>query len=360
MTRKTVGYVRLEWTCPYCQGRNPGPAKFCMGCGKGQPEDIEFHQPVQEELITDAEEIAQAKAGPDIHCPYCEARNPGPAKFCGNCGGDLSEGAVRKAGMVIGAHRDEVAEPVPCPACGTLNPATAVRCNQCGSNLTVTKEKAKPKATPKERKRSKASTFIIVGLVAVACIVAGVFIALSLIKKDLTGQVATVHWERSIGISALSPVTHEDWLDEIPADAPLGACEEKLHHTQADPAPGAIEVCGTPYTVDTGSGYGEVVQDCEYEVYFDWCEYTVQEWVEVDRVELEGSDLDPQWPGLNLAGDQREGTRTEAYSVVFATDEGDYTYTADDAADFLRFSMGSEWLLEVNALGSLVSVQSAD
>ena len=77
MTKKSLGYVELEWTCPNCETRNPGPHKFCNGCGAPQPEDVEFEQPIEEKLITDAEQIARAQAGPDLHCPYCEARNPG-------------------------------------------------------------------------------------------------------------------------------------------------------------------------------------------------------------------------------------------------------------------------------------------
>ena len=33
MTRKTVGYVELEWTCDHCGTENPGPRKFCNNCG---------------------------------------------------------------------------------------------------------------------------------------------------------------------------------------------------------------------------------------------------------------------------------------------------------------------------------------
>jgi hypothetical protein len=54
MTRKTVGYVQLEWACPRCETRNPGPQKFCNGCGGPQPPDVKFEQPAQEKLLTDA------------------------------------------------------------------------------------------------------------------------------------------------------------------------------------------------------------------------------------------------------------------------------------------------------------------
>ena len=109
MTKKTLGYVHLEWACPNCQRKNPGPQKFCNGCGAPQPEDVEFIQAAEEKLITDEAEIARAKAGPDVHCPYCGARNPGDAEFCGGCGGNLAEAAARESGRVVGSHRDKPA-----------------------------------------------------------------------------------------------------------------------------------------------------------------------------------------------------------------------------------------------------------
>ena len=157
MVKKSIGYVHLEWTCQYCETRNPGTAKFCMACGKEQTEDVEFHQAADEKLITDAEEIARAKAGPDIHCPYCEARNPATAKFCGACGGDIAEGTRRKKGRVVGAHRKEAAAPVTCPACGTANPASARKCLSCGANLAAPGAAPEKKAAPAKPRKAPLS-----------------------------------------------------------------------------------------------------------------------------------------------------------------------------------------------------------
>ena len=132
MTKKSLGYVELEWTCENCGTRNPGPSGFCNACGAPQPEDVEFEQPLDQKLITDEEKLARAKAGPDKHCPYCNARNAGDAKFCGACGGDLSDAAVRESGRVVGAHHDEPIPDVNCPACGTANPGSNKVCSNCG------------------------------------------------------------------------------------------------------------------------------------------------------------------------------------------------------------------------------------
>jgi hypothetical protein len=181
-------------------------------------------------------------------------------------------------------------------------------------------------------------------------------------SKEINGVVRDVSWERRIGIEALQPVSRKDWRDEIPSDAQRGTCQKKLYETtQSEPdiSPGmeVEKVCGTPYTIDKGSGYGEVVQDCEYKVYADWCEYTREEWQEVDASVASGHDLNPYWPQVNLASDQREGEHSEEYEVNLGTEGKSYTYHPRNADEFSSFDIGSKWVLSVNALGGVTSVE---
>jgi hypothetical protein len=160
-----------------------------------------------------------------------------------------------------------------------------------------------------------------------AC-VAGIMIILSLIpSKEVIGEVRAVSWTRAIEIEELRDVTKEDWRDKVPSGAAISSCTQKYHHTQDNPAPNAEEVCGTPYTVDTGSGYGKVVQDCKYKVYKDWCAYTVKEWKQVDVVTLRGDDYDPHWPAPRLGLNRREGDRKEKYQVILVADGKTWTGT---------------------------------
>lgn len=362
MTKKTLGYVELEWTCENCGTKNPGPNGFCNACGAPQPEDVEFEQPLDQKLITDEEKLARAKAGPDKHCPYCNARNANDAKFCGACGGDLSDAAVRESGRVVGAHHNGPIPDVNCPACGTANPGSNKVCSNCGSSLTREPvEKPEPVPQPKPSPARKgASMGLILGVGAI-CLIAAVAIFMLFFKtEELIGRVESVQWERSIPIEALALVEREDWFDAIPSDAEAGTCQLEYRYTSDQPEPNSEEVCGTPYTVDTGSGFGEVVKDCVYEVYDDFCTYSVMDWEAFDVLTITGSDLNPRWPDTNLAEDQREGNAQESYEVFFTSSEGDYTYTTSDPDVFSRFSSGSSWTLKVNALGSVVSVEPAD
>jgi hypothetical protein len=367
MVKKTLGYVELEWACPRCGTRNPGPEKACASCGAAQPKGVAFQQKAEEELITDEAEIARAKAGPDVHCPFCSARNPAGAERCTQCNAILNEAVARESGQVLGAHRDGPAEEVKCPRCGASNDANALKCTQCNASLPAA---AKARAAPARRSltgtaakkpRGKLSPVAIVaiGVFGLMALAVCVFIVLSLIPSgEVTGVVQSVSWTRSIEIQALQDVTKEAWRNDVPANARLGTCTKKLHHTQDNPAPGAEEVCGTPYTVDKGTGHGEVVQDCEYKVYADWCRYTVQEWRVIDTASLSGADYSPQWPRTGLAMGQREGERSESYKVVFDTEKKTYTYSTSGDR-FRDFQVGSRWVLRTSALGGIKSVEPA-
>lgn len=357
MARKSLGYVKLAWTCDRCDSENPGPRKFCNACGAPQPAEVEFHQPAQEIFITKPDELEAAKAGADVHCPYCGARNPAAATYCGACGGGLEGAQQRQAGKVLGAHRSGKPLPKICSSCGTHNLASALECAGCGDSLTSVRAPAKVEKTAVKTKKGGLPSVIIIGAVVACIALAGIAWAIFGRTEETTATVSDVNWSRSIPIEMLGEVEAEDWLDQIPAEAEVQSCEDTFRTTQSEPAPGAVEVCGTPYTIDEGSGYGEVVQDCEYEIYDDYCTYTTIDWVVFETVTVSGDDLNPFWPDVNLTSDQRMADGEEAYEVTFTGQDRTYTYTPDSEAEFSKFSLGSTWNLDVNALGGIVSLE---
>ncbi len=361
MAKKSLGYVQLEWTCPNCDTRNPGPQKTCLSCGMPQPDDVTFDQPAQETLIEDEAKLAQAKSGPDIHCRYCGSRNSATATNCSQCGADLSEGAKRESGQMLGVYRDKEVDPIECASCGTLNTPAAAKCIQCGAGLTSAEPPPGPKPEPKKATPKKGlGMATIIGIVALVLIVCAACITLTALfnrTEDVGGTVQNVEWTRTIEIEGLVPVEHQAWHDDIPAEAVVGGCRDKVRRTQDNPAPNSREVCGTPYTVDTGSGYGEVVQECRYEVFENYCDYTVEEWQEVDEEQLTGNDFSPRWPNPALRQNQREGNRDETYTCIFTTESGQYSYVPGNQAEFARCEMGSRWVLQVNTFGIVTDIQ---
>jgi ribosomal protein L40E len=352
MAKKSLGHVELQWTCPNCETINPGLVKVCEGCGAPQPEDVEFHQPEHQELITDEEKLAKAKAGPDIHCGYCGTRNPAGATHCSQCKADLSEGAKRKTGRVVGAFKSGKAQKIACPHCGAENLETDKRCAQCGGSLQRPPEAKKAKAAPQpkaEKSKPKKGGLIGIGAALLSACAAIYFIFFN--TSTVNGEVLSVAWERSVPILEFLPVEYDDWQDEIPSEGEVLSCDSKKREVVSEPVANSEEVCGTPYTVDTGGGAAEVVQDCEYHVYDDYCSYTILEWTPVETVSLTGSDFSPIWPSPSITSEQQLGEQSETYTIVFSADGKTYTYETEDFDLYMQADIGSTWELEVNALG---------
>jgi ribosomal protein L40E len=354
MAQKTVGYVELEWTCNRCGTRNPGTSKTCQNCGAPMDASAQFELPSEQKLVTDQAKIEQAQHGPDMHCPYCGARNPAKAETCSQCGADLKEASQRQTGQVLGAYKEGKAPDVTCPSCNSPNPADAAFCIQCGANLVKTAPAAPAPGNSGSASRKR---FFPLGVIILALICLAGFAILYLGSRTqaMNGRVQSIHWERRIEVQALGPVQHEDWKDQIPGDTVIGTCTQRYRLTQSEPAPGAEEICGTPYTVDTGSGMGKVVQDCEYKIYADWCSYTQQEWTTVNEALAQGDDLAPHWPVLSLQAEQQKGGQQESYVVQFDVNGKSYRYVTEDAQEFAAFTPGSQWVLKINALGGVQS-----
>lgn len=357
MAKKILGYVEMEWICPRCGVKNPGTQKTCAACGGPQPGDTKFQQREGQPLIKgeEAEKIAQAR--PDVHCGFCGARNPWDAKVCVQCGADLKAAQTRTSGEVVGAFSSAPTPDRPCPSCGQMNPAGALRCSNCGATMAAA-EPAQPAAPARKplKLSRKGMIFAVIGgiVLVILCLV----LALSGGKTDtVSASVQSTSWMTQVMIEQYQPVSRQGWLSELPVEAQVGACDYRYSYTSAEPQPVSTEVCGTPYTVDQGTGFGQVVQDCEYQVYAEYCDYTVNEWVEVDRLQAQGSDLFPQLPQAGLTGDERLGTSTAVYTIVFDTDQGLLTYETSDLTLFQQAQPGSRWVLEVKKSGQVTDAR---
>jgi hypothetical protein len=117
------------------------------------------------------------------------------------------------------------------------------------------------------------------------------------------------------------------------------------------------KVCGTPYTVDTGSGVGKVVQECQYQVLAPYCQYTVQEWRVVSQAVESGNNYSPVFPQPRLSANQRLGEQDVSYIVIFQTDQGQYEYAAGSLEEFRQFQLASRWILTLNGFNQIVGLE---
>ena len=357
MTQKELGYVELEWTCKHCGTVNPGMKRVCTNCGAPIGQDDNFELPDQQELITDQQKLDEAKAGPAIQCPYCNVLNPAGTRLCIQCGGDIQEGLKRKAGEVLGAYQAAPAPDKPCPSCGLMVKANAERCPNCGGSLAEIKTPVGLTAPPPSK---KTPFWMIAGGIALVLLCLAsviIFIVMNNRTNEITATLADLRWQRSIEILAPQPVQRSAWEEDLPAEAQNVTCRDEYKETTSNPVPNATETCGTPYTIDTGSGSGKVVQDCEYQVYASYCDFTELELVMVNSAVAMGSDSIPYWPATSLLAGQQEGGRTESYQATFTTGENTYIYTTVDLAEFSQFAIGTQWILDINTFGDIKALR---
>ncbi|MEX1071923.1 MAG: zinc ribbon domain-containing protein, partial [Anaerolineales bacterium] len=362
MAKKTLGYIELYWRCPSCSNENLGSHAFCTSCGSPQPQNVDFHQASQQQLLKDETKIKQAKAGADVHCGFCGTRNPATAGKCSQCGSELKLGAKRaSAGRVVGAFAQGALQPVKCANCGTMNAGSRLKCGNCGSPLKHGEPAKKQVAVAPVSKPLNRSTLLIIGA-GVLLLCAAIYF-LFLRTNEVQAAVTGVNWQRSVVIESFGFVELEAWRDEVPGDGAILGCQEEVRFVQSEqPSSGAYdEVCGTPYNVDTGSGFAEVVQDCEYHVYDDYCSYEAEAWAPVATVEIQGFDLSPEQPSPLLASNERLGSQDASYECFFESNDGNtYTYATDSLSEFQQCQIGSIWLLTINGVGAVVSIESAN
>ena len=350
--RQSLGYVMLEWTCPNCSTRNPGPQKTCRSCGAPQPENVQFERAIDEKLVTDEAAAGAARVGPDFICPYCGTRNRGDAKVCVQCGGDLTEAKRREAGAELQARTGP--ESVFCTNCGTENPASNTSCSKCGAPLPRAVVPAAPGPVPaatgrvdapapnKLSERKKWFLFGGIGAALLICCLAAVLIFL-VPTASVQAKVTDVHWQTSVPVEEQHEVHHTNEEGSPPGDAYDVSC-----HTETG------QVC-TEKVVDQGNGYGEKVQDCQ-DVSKNYCSYTVKEWQTIQTYTLDGDDYAPVYSQPNLSMDQRLGSKSVNYTVFFDTEKGQKTYSPGNLDEFARFRVGSSWTLKLNAIGAVIGV----
>jgi ribosomal protein L40E len=334
MARKVLGYIELVWTCDSCGTRNPGAIRSCTSCGAPQPIDVKFERvdPATFNFIKDEALIRMAKAGPDKHCPYCGTRNLAEAQICVKCGGDLTVGATsRPVGEIIEDETDLV---------------QAASTNQADP----TRQKVERKPLPKW-------ALIVMILALLACCVFGVMYLTRMNQTDqLDATVSQVYWQRQVPVEAYQLVRASDWESNIPSNAQTYDCQMRYRYDSDTPKQNSEEVCGTPYTIDTGTGVGEVVQDCYYKVYEEYCSYDTMQWVVITTLVEDGYGTNAIWPSTSLTMDQRFGTSTERYTITFSTRSEEYQYTTTDYSLFQQAVPGSDWVIEVNGFGDITAI----
>jgi hypothetical protein len=243
-----------------------------------------------------------------------------------------------------------------------MNPASARVCKNCGAPLAPTADMPKSPAQPDPAKaRSPVGCIgIAIGIAVVAMLALGLFFWWGKSQSKTMDAVAvSPHWTTSVTVQGLVPAEYAAWADEVPDDGEVVSCRQEVRDVVDQPAPNAREVCGTPYIIDDGTGYGEVMQECRYEVLDDLCQYRVLEWRVVDTLVREGSSMAVQWPEPESRGDVREAGREAKYACVLRAGDEEYSYQVENLDALAACQPGSRWQVVIDGFGALTNAEEA-
>lgn len=341
---KIEGY----WDCPYCGAKAiKGGIQACPGCGKTRAADTKFYM-LDTEHVADESKVG---TGPDWFCPYCDSYNPASATVCRNCG-----------------HEREATD------------ETYFEMREKQERKAAEEAERAAEATRGPR-RSRKPLLLVLLLLIVALVGSCVYRNM---PHNKGVAIVDTQWTREITVQENRLVQESGWT--LPADAveQLDAREEihhydkELDHYELVEEQRSREVLDgyDTYTTyeDMGNGYFNEVEHStpryrtEYytetheepvyvdvPVYATKYYYTIYRWEDA-RTETAQGQTDPYWPEIAYGANEREGARSESYSVTYADKKGDRTTLACNYDLWSRMQLGNSYTLKIQQ-GQLIGVE---
>jgi hypothetical protein len=332
------------WDCPTCgTARLLGRQLACAGCGNRRPEGIRFYLPDDAAEVTDAERLAEARAGADWICEHCGVSARATQDRCPGCGAERGSSPRQQTHE----HRhDEPADEAP---------------------------RALAAAAPVKRRRGWKGPAAIVAVIGGMVWYNG--------PVETTATVAGKEWSRAIEVQEYRTVQEEDW------SVPQGGRETRsfravrdhrqvLDHYESRTRQVSERVqTGTrTYTCgqrDMGNGYFEDVTCTEPEyttsyrtesyqepvyrqepIYDTRYAYEIERWLPDDTAWARGDAArEPAWPAVQIDAREREGARIQRYVLRFKDDDGK-TYEREVTPEqFARYRAGQPVTLRMKRGG---------
>jgi hypothetical protein len=339
------------WDCASCEGTNLGRHIKCQGCGETRGEDVEFYLPEDAaDILPDNPLYAQAEAGADWLCPYCDTSNLATVPQCKQCGGAAqSEGEAREVKEVEDASKAALdAAQDPGHPAKVAEAAKAAEAAQGGGN---------------------AGKFILGGMVCFF-----LFIFWLGRTSEAKMVVDRTQWVRKIHVEKFGTYREEDWRDRVPGNARTLSSQQKQRSTRdvyshtetrtrnvTEKVKVGVEKykCGK---INKGNGFFED-KYCERDkieertrtetypekiyrkepVYDTWVTYDVDKWKATDPLVAKANDHKPTWPPFTPSNTLRESRREAEYTVWVKDSASGKTYDkkVKEEARFLKMAPGT-------------------
>ena len=314
----------MLWDCKFCgQKKLLGVThRFCANCGGPQDPNARYFPPDNEKVAVQNHPYV----GADLHCPACNQPMSRNAACCTNCGSPIDKGRqVQLKADVYVPPPGYQAPPIPQPA-----------------------------------KKSNVGIIILAVFGGIGALIVGLILVAVLWKKEGTFAVTGHTWDRSIAIETYTANRKSVWCDDKPAGARELGRHKEQHGTNKTPDG---ETCATRKK-DQGNGTYKEVKECtpkykETPVMADKCDVEVTEWHVSRTATAKGTSVTdaPKWPATNVRGgtaigSEREGAKTEHYTVLFADAKSNDKAQCDVPQDkwSSAFPDGSTWKGKVSVM----------
>ncbi len=345
-----------RWICTSCGAENRGPFTSCKGdgtsgCGVARPKGVRFYLPENSPIVTDPGALKDAASGVDWNCDHCGGANKGAFDghrllSCVHCGN------ARDKDDPDEVARYHAQDQVPRTLAdtkrfeGEITDPNAPRDRLTGRPVQEPADVPLRKA-PEPRGRGLFIAAAVIG----ALLFVGLLFALFRTSEE-QGRVLSGTWNRTIAIERLMTLRESGWTP--PHDARILYSETKIrsysqilsHYQDVQEARTRSVRSGqesyTCGTTDLGNGYFRD-ETCWRDTYtsetyyvtvkdpvyvpvpnFDsWETYEIDRWREIRDVVATGQDTVLEWPLFTLSGDEREGARSEAFRITYATPSRD-------------------------------------
>lgn len=337
-SRRTGRKIEMLWSCPSCNTKNIlARYRECPNCGTPRS-GITYVGDNPESSVLSEEDKKKFTGVPDWKCEYCGRMNKSDEESCVGCGSSKLE-----------SERDYF----------DINNEVQER-HQVHSNndsdihidSEIGIEHSETRELSSHNKRSFGVLELLYTFGFMILLTVGFFLFLRPVEDTIS--ISSINWERNIEIEVEKTFSENGW--SMPVGARLVYTREEWHHDEQvidhyetkEVTKTRREVVDHYYTYeDNGDGTADEI---EHDVYGD-VEYTVKESVpvyktvpvyrtkyyyEIDRyvhsrdIHTSGIGHTEYWGSYDLSYREREGTRTEKYTVTGINKSGkSKTYTAD-------------------------------
>ena len=404
--------IELLWTCHVC-GRvgNRGLRRHCGGCGhpKDDKDEEFFPDDISIKNALHGQDERRAQAGPDYHCKYCRSLQSALNAFCDECGADQKSAAesweatdkTATLDVSTGERHESTGDRVKVVPAAGVDTDTEVAPIASAPPPSISFSGSYRQAAGRVRRpggaRLRRFWPVVIGLAAALFVGCGIWWLVH--PRYERAQVAALSWERGIDIERYQLFSHEGWTPPLVGAVDVVDEGSRFHHTDhilvgSHPKMVTDAVkCGEKCTTVKGtctktrvvckkskngtancSGGDRVCardskscdpKTCEITVkdyddvpvFQEWYAWSAWDWGFVRTVRRSGAQDKPSWPTeeeltapLGPGESERQGSRAEHYRVSFQAATGPYAFEPQTEGEFARYTIGSQWTLQRNAM----------